>query len=905
MSWFWGSSKKSNDESSSEGSYDDSSYETDSEAESLEEEEDLDEEEREEEDEGSNIEEDDDEELSFLNGKEQPQTEEAASIPAPETTDVKIGSNSSSEESTIEDVLGSVGSPKGGSMATTVSHDLTEEDKANETTPTFTNDQLDADNPPNHGKTSLNSEAPEHNPQDDEQNKEDTEDDADSQRVLGDCGFVALSNKNDNPQEDATDTRILRQTTSEEEEEDQELGELVLQGAIPGEVMGNRDRAPSGVTFDDDNTSHDDQATLESGDLTVELDSDHEEDEDSDDERDNDKPEETSLQDKQSLLVLAAEHDRVDILNNLLQECGDNNPELKKTLLQGGLPPLHVAVLCGSMNALNCLLRVGADPSFRPTLQNLPQEQSKAISNAYMMDGKSAWELVSLAKLAKAKQEGIQHAFCAEALRCIGSDEDDRLKQLLDAGITPELSVGDKTLKDWSVEMKAPLCQKLLGVVPKEDLPVSEAAVPGSSHDASGESKEVTKSTSAVLDRPKGEESISSLSNRLDELESLARALSSCLDNLGEETSVCTGLLLMGGGASALATHVRSLKTTKENMMDELDRLREAYENSQDELAYWVREMGAEGEAIAQSMTIVPPTRPRPELVSDDQDRTSQMLQAQIAASEVKVRKLRVSIGDLSEENTRNLAEVERRGLTGGIQLVRNLRDELREIDFEISQLKMEDATCHAKIHLIQTKLKQKKAEDGKQKKMEIPALTVATNEESTTVEKSVKPTESSSEPAPPPQDGIATPEEDDQRETPFETKKIENGISATPNDEILQNGTIKPEIESESDETHAAASSVTADSEQAIVDRPDATVPAAESRSIVVEEDTKPTAESAKIANGESTALVLRGEGPRGFLPMNIWQMILRIIGVRPEVATIRPAATQRNRNAQPAVIL
>jgi hypothetical protein len=84
--------------------------------------------------------------------------------------------------------------------------------------------------------------------------------------------------------------------------------------------------------------------------------------------------------------------------------------------------------------------------------------------------------------------------------------------------------------------------------------------------------------------------SIPALTNRLDELNSLAKALSTCLDNLAKDVSVCAALLLVGCGAQALASHVRSLKAHKERKFDELERMRMAWENSEDELTYWVKQ---------------------------------------------------------------------------------------------------------------------------------------------------------------------------------------------------------------------------------------------------------------------------------------------------------------------------
>mmetsp|Transcript_21423 Transcript_21423/g.59405 ORF Transcript_21423/g.59405 Transcript_21423/m.59405 type:complete len:877 (+) Transcript_21423:224-2854(+) len=510
-------------------------------------------------------------------------------------------------------------------------------------------------------------------------------------------------------------SNVIESRVEEEDSDDDdgELGELVLQGAIPGEVVGNRDRAPSALTHEEDeNISRDE--------TTDSADSEDYSDDDEDDEDEGEK--ETSLEEKQSLLILAAQYDRVDILNTVLTDATTNatkesdadqnaavdEKEIKSALLHGGLPPLHVAILSGSMNAINCLLRVGADPSVRPDLSQISAEQLKTVKDAKLMDGVTAWELAfgnaentnkkPKLNLPPSKQEGIQHAFSAEALRCIGSDEVDRLEQILNSGVPAELDMGGKSLYEWSSDMKAPKCQSLLR--PEQDS-ASASAVPDKPE------------ASAVLDRPSSSESVSSQINRLDELESLARALSSCLDNLAEEVSVCHGLLLMGNGASALATHVRSLKGNKEGKADELSRLLEAWENSEDELAYWVREAGDEGKKIAQQMAVIPNLEEsaKQRFLGEDQDEEAQHRQliAQIAASENKIRKLRVAITDLSEENTRDLAEVERRGLSGGINLVRGLKDEIRELEFQISEAKSGEAGCRAKTSMIQAKIASEK----------------------------------------------------------------------------------------------------------------------------------------------------------------------------------------------------
>jgi ankyrin repeat protein len=381
-----------------------------------------------------------------------------------------------------------------------------------------------------------------------------------------------------------------------------------------------------------------------------------------------DVEEATSTHEKRSLLVLAAEHDRVDILKAILSD----DSEDRDTLLNSSIPPLHISITYGSTNAVQCLLRMGADPSVRPDVKKIKDEadagveaQLVDIPNMGRFDNLSAWELAfgkdngedskeaatkkaggwfssgdarrksSSIDIAPSKLEGIRHAFTAEALRCIGSDEAGRLKQLLDSGMPSTIDIGGKNLYDWCVEMGALHCEELLRPAEADRNGGAEAqnGNPGASPDKS-----------AVLDRSTpGTESLSQLTNRIDELESLSKALSSCLDNLAEEVSVCHGLLLMGGGATALASHVRSLKALKQSKADELERYEEAWENSEDELAYWARECGEEGKEIQELMsTAIISSAEKVMNASlegspEDEQAQKQQLKAQAAALEHKV----------------------------------------------------------------------------------------------------------------------------------------------------------------------------------------------------------------------------------------------------------------------------
>jgi len=435
----------------------------------------------------------------------------------------------------------------------------------------------------------------------------------------------------------------------------------------------NRERLDSGVTFGDENEAAE-QA------LEDEADDDDEEEEIGivEESKEEEAPEEeekvTSIEEKQSLLALAAEHDRVDILQAILAESEDSKATLLKGCNDQAVPPLHIAVSFGSVNATNCLLRMGADPSL----------QGDGMGNKKYKN-QTAWDLIETSKMPPSKQQGIRHAFTAEALRCIGSDQEERLRQLIGANMPETIEIGDKNLYDWAVEMGALNCEELL----RGTQAPPPAAVRGK------------------VVRTGEPESIPSLLNRLDELESLSQALGTCLDNLGEEVAVCSGLLLLGSGAVALASHVKSLRTKKENKEEEFERLRDAWENSQDELAYWAKQCGAEGQKIVESF-IAPKEKERRHSVNGDatDEQQRQALLGEVAAMETKVRSLRVSIGDLSDENTRNLAEVGKRGLSGGVNLVRGLRETIKTIEFKISQVQSHDAECRTKISMVQQKLR-------------------------------------------------------------------------------------------------------------------------------------------------------------------------------------------------------
>ncbi|VEU41622.1 unnamed protein product [Pseudo-nitzschia multistriata] len=509
-------------------------------------------------------------------------------------------------------------------------------------------------------------------------------------------------------------------------------------------------------------------------------DTDDDDDDGDDDDDDKNGDPVTSFWEKQSLLVLAAEHDRVDILKKLLKE----ENEEKDSLLNTGIPPLHLAITFGSVNTAQSLLRMGSDPSVRPNVdvvleerRSQPKDSKVDIANIRRFDNVTAWELafgnalydeksmsnkssgswsmfgstmsgesegmneaaptakstngaqtiVKPVDMAPSKREGIRHAFTAEALRSVGGDEAHRLKQLLDSGMPSDIDIGGKDLYGWAVDMGSLKCEELLR-------PDESPDQDGGSTNASpgGDDAPSDLSSSFVVHRPDVQETIPQLKNRLDELESLSSALSTCLDNLAEEVSVCHGLLLMGGGASALASHVRSLRDLKEQKLYEMENARLECQDAERELADLVHSSGDIGKEIdhianfnflnygVEKNAGVHTSHIKLQQNENDSDGDGDgaiddpsinkeaeaeaeklNIKAQIAAIENKIRKLRASITDLSEENTRDLAEVQRRGLEGGINLVRGLREELRDFDFYLSEARSMKAVCKSKISMI------------------------------------------------------------------------------------------------------------------------------------------------------------------------------------------------------------
>jgi len=299
----------------------------------------------------------------------------------------------------------------------------------------------------------------------------------------------------------------------------------------------------------------------------------------------------------------------------------------------------------------------------------------------------------SALNIAPSKLEGIKHAFTAEALRAIGSDEASRLQELLDSGLDsdmsgPRLEVAGKDFLRWCIDMGAVNCEELL----RARYNVAETITENGKSQSNQELDVEANATSHCFLSVPGvitPVSLKSLHTRLEESESLCGALSSILDNVAEEVSVTQELLYYHGSNSALISQVRSLKSLRTRKDEEIAEWRRTLKDRNAELEMvmmWWKSNGGREEDIPLIPFMDGPyenTVVEKSYISEcgddnvgigSNDRLMAELAAQLTLSESKVRKLRASISDLAAENARNLQEIENElwvikstdGATGG-----------------------------------------------------------------------------------------------------------------------------------------------------------------------------------------------------------------------------------------------
>ena len=630
--------------------------------------------------------------------------------------------------------------------------------------------------------------------------------------------------------------------------EDKEITqpEFVPNNGSNGVVTADNDVKPIEGEGSDENQEH----SLKEG---------HGESEEEDD--DEEEEEGPTLEEQRSLLSLAAEHDRVDVIKELLSI--SQNDDVNSSLLCGFSsadehntsnnnnnninpnekineqdatnespnndvffvpPPLHAAIAHGSVNAASCLLRMGADPSIRPIVPTpylsrnyQPSPTSTATrsrSRSSMEEDRnykkyhemSAWELAfgsiviledddfddsndeemkveeeeevrekrgwfgfgggssshkkeeddiiiqqqqdangknrivrrrQPLNIAPNKLEGIRHAFTAEALRAIGADEVERLKQLLDSGMDSEMEVAGKSLVSWAIEMEADGCCELLRA---DEINADEGVSPLDSDGSSpvADSTNDVDQTQPPSTKPPAldqqlvpsihDERLAGLSSKdiltlIQEKENLIPALTTCRDDLAEETSACQNILRdvqASGGRAGLSSRslldlVHSLKEKRRDLEEDVKDWQHAWEEREDEFDFfWEEVLNDEWrEHFAQSGILESVAEKDALLVQSENGFSLGDLTKRFCEVDNRVNTLRSSIASLADECARYQAEVERVGMSGALSLTKSLREELKEMESQLVEAKSGEAMCRRKIEMIQEQLTNNTGDDS------------------------------------------------------------------------------------------------------------------------------------------------------------------------------------------------
>ena len=200
----------------------------------------------------------------------------------------------------------------------------------------------------------------------------------------------------------------------------------------------------------------------------------------------------------------------------------------------------------------------------------------------------------------------------------------------------------------------------------------------------------------------------------IQENENLILALTTCRDDLAEEASACQNILRdvqASGGRGGLSSQslldlVHSLKEKRRDLEESVKNWQHAWEEREDELDFfweevlndeWREHLSQSGilDNVSDTSTMMPMS---PNASLDD-------LTRRFCEFDNRVNTLRESIASLADECARYQAEVERAGMSGALSLTKSLREELKEMESQLSEAKSGEAMCRRKLELIQERL--------------------------------------------------------------------------------------------------------------------------------------------------------------------------------------------------------
>ena len=495
----------------------------------------------------------------------------------------------------------------------------------------------------------------------------------------------------------------------------------------------------------------------------------------------------TTMIEKRSLVYLAAQQDRVDIIKAILQPSNDSDTSLIPLILNNEegqsnynrhdqneegekvdrdlfLPPLHVAIASSSVNVATCLLRMGANPSIRP---NIPEdwdgpdgcidENGKPPFQGIDLQGlyncKSAWEIAfpvpsedsekpppskgwfsswssstsaedksnRVSIVDPSKLDGIRHAFTAETLRAIGSDEVKRLEELVDSGIGTRFTIAGKDILTWCMEMGANNCYAFLTSKFDSNGTVEEEVISESTTSTSTNTRRLSSSASPsnVVEEENivfNNETLQMFRIKIEESESLNQALSVMRDNIADELSITEGILMQQNGHSndILLSHVRMLKQKRADLDDEIteweSRIIDISYEVDMVLGWWTNTGGLVEDAFMNGESNSSVCHTQSQNHSDEEIKLKiEDAIEQFRSSQTKVKSLRGSIADMAIENSRNLAKVEELGLQGAVILARKLKDEIREQELVLRAAKMRASDLSYQVNQVRENLERKK----------------------------------------------------------------------------------------------------------------------------------------------------------------------------------------------------
>jgi len=356
--------------------------------------------------------------------------------------------------------------------------------------------------------------------------------------------------------------------------------------------------------------------------------------------------EELTSEEIMSLLNLAVENDRVDIVKEMLQQYPDylNGNDNKTT-------PLHICMQNKSIQCLNCLLRMGADPSIMD------------------INKQTAYNFI------KGDATMINQAFFMELVRVMNIPDVNRIEQLLNSGYSPDSSILDwipdgldKHLED-SIQH---LLNKFQVIQPSHSQPDQERVIeePPPPPQAPPQAVIVTNK-------------VSKLKQEMEEKTQLEKQLQRNLEDMVQIVTISQSLIL--SGSSALVAHVRKLKANKVQKEIELEQY----------------------ESILHDLKLKFQINPNTAEISNSSEQNLEeneeliiKLTQELNDKQTKINRIKSNILDLSEENTRIAAQIHHLGLSGALTFTKTLYDDVRSLDLLISNAQAEEVVLRDKLGL-------------------------------------------------------------------------------------------------------------------------------------------------------------------------------------------------------------